>query len=437
LLGQAVSYTLAAALAMAVMTAIYWSERGAINEFSYPLFGGSPWRPEGVLTILGVYFLTAWVFSLLAAFILIPESAKHLVDGSVSVPITDARIRESAVVFALIGVIFAGMLRIHSLTLSVTQGRQHTTPPAVSELLLLGVTLGFGAAILIAAVGTFSPFIDAASPHSSEEQVETLSFMILTASIVVGGAVELIWVLATKNSTYVSIIEEVAEASTRAVLRESQGPAAIELYWLLSKTDETLSLQSATSAVSASSLLSSLDFNAESAVQSLMAHGLLIATAGGGFRRNPHFQSNQRSAAQEIRASMQLVRTLTKDDVERLLRSRSDSATSEPLPEPILQLVALDAQDQIDITIKLLDAVLDDLRRARLIGRDAVLLTYLVRRYWEKVAVTDIAEEFGFSREYLHRMAHWPSIELFRYYLMRRLLIGFEPLPRIVPLSRT
>lgn len=388
-------------LGLAGTIALFWSERGVVNEFAYPVDRSV----GGIITLVGVIFMMGWSFAVIG----------------VLVPIPDATDGERAVALGLSGTSLAAILRLHGMSRAFTLGHKLGGVPEVSEILLVFVTLGFGFVILIAGVGDLRPYLGEIQQSADAlASGQAISLVLLMGAIIEFVLVELLWFVWKNTPPYAEISQEVVDSQLSGLMMNEQAAVAVEVYLKACKKPYVYSSSDFAHAFRRTHSRADIDRS----IRLLKDNGFLVPVLAGGFRRNPHFYRLQLIRAEEQMRMLLLMTEISTADVELMLRSRgSREIEREDLPRAIeLYIARLGGERRRDqVLAELLEATLRDIEAAGLAGRNALLSDYLRLRYWEQRTVSIIAERVGYSREHLTRIAHRPAIELFRDFLLARL----------------
>jgi hypothetical protein len=374
---------------------LFWSERGMIDEFSYPRDGG---RFEGLMAIATAYGMMGWLFSVAGALITVPRANQS----------------DVAAALLLTGISFAAMLRLYALGRSFSSARITTIPPAASEVLIALIAFGFGFMIIVAIVGDLSGYVEsAAGTGRIGVPNQPFSLLLLGATIVALVSVEWAFKLWRESAPQRTIARQVGEMSVKEVLTTDGGGFALQVYMELSREPITHTPRSLRGSFS-----DRTEAELREALHHLFDKGLIVAISGGGYRRQPHFFREQRDFAAERLESIQGASRLTFKDVEALLRQRRRPVQTWIVPPALRSYTARFGEPEQESLRELLDLTIDRIRDRSTVGKRRLDYEYLNSRYWDGLTAQETARLLNYSREHLIRKEHRLAVEAFKQELI-------------------
>ncbi len=371
-------------IALVTMFTLIWVERSLANEFSYPLDRRSSASLRGIPSLIGVYILLGWGFSLVGMLVLIPGTTRGT----------------TVVTFAVGGVVLAGVLRLHALSRGFVLQRGGTGPPPLGDVALVLATLGLGAGLLISGVGEVDAFVQEAtgfSRNGDHINGQAFTITIFLASICVFIVVEAVWHVWSTTEGYKRVVARLAQASVDAVLRYRLGMPSLQAYLKVSRSPMVVApseFERTTKQMfkDEPERVASL---ARDMREILVSSGLMIGVSSDAVRRHPHFFVQQRArAAQVIQAH-----GLTDDDVFALLDVVHGEKRYDQLSITLQLLFEKEGEDGETLLREILEDAVDRLERSARSSQEIDWARFLRQRYWDKMSVGQVAVGAKTARE--------------------------------------
>ena len=351
--------------------AIYRSHLFAFQDFGLPKERAE--GAEGVVTLVGIHFLSGWIFSFAGAFLNIPGTT---VGGS-------------TLRWGIMGVVLVGVFRLRLLTRNYRLAIPVPRSPESGNL-GLALSFGFGIIIFLTGTGDFSKFIRDAAPTPV-----ALPVILIGSATIATLFEEIIWSFWRRLPSYRRNLERTCRASVNGLEDEPAGLLAFEIFLRFSESYEPTSISTISTAFRGAS-----EGRIDDAVRGLLVYGLLVPVDVSVVRRNPEYFALQRNIVVDRLARM-TIETLSQQEVESLLDGIG-SAYDSPLPAAIVQYLTRFEYYRQRAIEALLNEALEMMATSN--DRDRqIWAEYLKLRYWQKRRGEEVADGLGYSREHAIR----------------------------------
>lgn len=367
------------------MIALLWLERGIIGEFLCARSGTT----TGMMALFANYVLSAWIGSVFGLLF----------------PVIGLSTSQRVYIWAVIGILIASLLRLHTLTGAIAGDKNRRSSLIVESFITLAIPASFAVIICVAGVlGDSNQLLrQAPTDNSSFDGREKIGLLLILGSLAAALVVEVLWEGWKRIPTNNANLQYFAISAAKRVLASNVGAQAIELYGNMHEIAPTRIQIEIHDPENDDHLAEMIDM--------LISEGLVIRVSSDSVRPNPEMISRNRDFCRRRIVELSSFHSLTNEEVEAMLHFIQTKRMPEALLSKLSFIGSGDDLERPSGLLKLMEIARDRIPLTVTGPRGRAYVNYLRLRYWEGRTMEETSAALGYRREHVRRNYHADALK--------------------------